>query len=81
MEKDGPPSLFVFLKFKEDKNFFNIFQHVEQMARVTKHLRISVGSVVLAMSELMNAVKLCGGSGIPLSGPGTHGSTAGTQEG
>ena len=53
----------MFLKFKEDKNFSNIFQYVEQMAKVTKHLRISERSVVLAMGELtrfMNTVKLCG---------------------
>ena len=71
----------MFFKFKEDKNSSNIFQYVEQMAKVTKHLRISVGFFVWAVSELMNTVKLCGGSGIPQSGPGTHGSTAGTQEG
>ena len=42
----------MFLKFKEDKNFSNIFQYVEQMAKVAKHLRISGRSVVLAMGEL-----------------------------
>ena len=31
----------MFLKFMEDKSFSNIFQYVEQMAKVTKHLRIS----------------------------------------
>ena len=51
----------MFLKFMEDKGFSNIFQCVEQMAKVAKHLRISDRSVVLAI--------------------GTHGSTAGTQEG
>ena len=31
----------MFLKFMEDKSFSNIFKYVEQMAKVTKHLRIS----------------------------------------
>ena len=51
----------MFLKFKKDKNFSNIFQYVEQMAKVAKHLRISERPVVLAMKELtrfMNTVKL-----------------------
>ena len=39
----------MFLKFKEDKNFSNIFQYVEQMAKVAKHLRISDRSFVLAI--------------------------------
>ena len=67
----------MFLKFKGDRNFSNIFQYVEQMAKVTKHLRISVRSVVLALGELTRFMKtlkaLWKGSGIPLSGPGTHG--------
>ena len=75
----------MFLKFMEDRSFSNIFQYVEQMAKVAKHLRISERSVVLAMGELtrfMDTVKaLWKNSGIPLSGLGTHGSTAGTQEG
>ena len=53
----------MFLKFKKDKNFSNIFQYVEQMAKVAKHLRISERPVVLAIGELtgfMNTVKLCG---------------------
>ena len=52
-----------FLKFKKDKNFSNIFQYVEPMAKVAKHLRISERPVVLAMGELtrfMNGVKLSG---------------------
>ena len=39
----------MFLKFKKDKNFSNIFQYVKQMAKVAKHLRISDRSVVLAI--------------------------------
>ena len=39
----------MFLKFKKDKNFFNIFHYMEQMAKVAKHLRISERPVVLAM--------------------------------
>ena len=39
----------MFLKFMEDKGFSNIFQCVEQMAKVAKHLRISEKSVVLAI--------------------------------
>ena len=49
----------MFLKFKQDLNFSNIFQYVEQMAKVAKHLRISERPVVLAMGELtrfMNTV-------------------------
>ena len=53
----------MFLKFKKDKNFSNIFQYVEQMAKVAKHLRISERPVILAMGELtrfMNTVMLNG---------------------
>ena len=42
----------MFLKFKRDKNFSNIFSYVEQMAKVAKHLRISERPVILAMGEL-----------------------------
>ena len=52
----------MFLKFKKDNNFSSIFQYVEQMTKVAKHLRISERPVILAMGELtrfMNAVKLC----------------------
>ena len=53
----------MFQKFKKDKNFSNIFQYVEQMARVAKHLRISERLVILAMGELtrfMDEVKTSG---------------------
>ena len=53
----------MFLKFKKDKIFSNIFQYVEQMAKVAKHLRISERPVILAMGELtrfMNEVKSSG---------------------
>ena len=39
----------MFLKFMEDKSFSNIFLYVEQIAKVTKHLRISDRFVVLAI--------------------------------
>ena len=51
------------LKFKKDKTHSNIFQYVEQLAKVAKHLRISERPIVLAMGELtrlMNAVKMNG---------------------
>ena len=51
----------MFLKFMEDKSFSNIFQYVEQMAKVTKHLRISERPVVLGeLTRFINAVKLSG---------------------
>ena len=65
----------MFLKFKKDKSHANIFQYVEQMAKVAKHLRISERPVVLAMGELtrfMNAVKMNGknlGFLYPAQGP------------
>ena len=75
----------MFLKFKEDKNFSNIFQYVEQMAKVAKHLRISERSVVLAMGELtrfMNTVKLCGKVlGFLYPDQGSMVELLGTQEG
>ena len=55
----------MFLKFKKDNNFANIFQYVKQMAKVAKHIRISERPIVLAMGELtrfMNAVKMSGKS-------------------
>ena len=55
----------MFLKFKKDKSNANIFQYVEQMAKVAKHLRVSERPIVLAMGELtrcMNAVKVSGKS-------------------
>ena len=48
------------LKYKKDKSYTNVFQYVEQMAKVAKHLRISERPIILAMGELdrfMNAVK------------------------
>ena len=45
----------MFLKFKKDKNFTNIFLYVEQMAKVAKHLRISERPVILAMGELIGS--------------------------
>ena len=48
------------MKYKKDKNYNNVFQFVEHMAKVAKHLRISESPIILAMSELdsfMNAVK------------------------
>ena len=65
----------MFLKFKKDKSHANIFQYVEQMAKVAKHLRISERPIVLAMGELtrfMNAVKMNGknlGFLYPAQGP------------
>ena len=65
----------MFLKFKKDKSHANIFQYVEQMAKVAKHLRISERPIVLAMGELtrfMNAVKINGknlGFLYPAQGP------------
>ena len=53
----------MFLKFKKDKNFTNIFLYVEQMAKVAKHLRISEQPVILAPWELtrfMNEVRNSG---------------------
>ena len=53
----------MFLKFKKDKNFPNIFLYVEQMAKVAKHLRISEQPVILAIEELtrfMNKVRNSG---------------------
>ena len=53
----------MFLKFKKDKNYSNIFLYVEQLAKVAKHLRISERPVILALSELtrfMNEVRNCG---------------------
>ena len=53
----------MFLKFKKDKSHSNIFQYVEQLAKVAKHLRISERPIILAMGELtrlMNAVKING---------------------
>ena len=63
------------LKFKKDRSHANIFQYVEQMAKVAKHLRISERPIVLAMGELtrfMNAVKMNGknlGFLYPAQGP------------
>ena len=63
------------LKFKKDKVHSNVFQYVEQMAKVAKHLRISERPIVLAMGELarlMNAVKMNGknlGFLYPAQGP------------
>jgi hypothetical protein len=51
------------LKYKKDKAFTYIFQYVEQMAKVAKHLRISERPIILAMGEMtrfMNAVKFNG---------------------
>ena len=65
----------MFLKFMKEKSHTNIFQYVEQMAKVAKHLRISERPVVLAMGELtrfMNAVKMNGknlGFLYPAQGP------------
>ena len=65
----------MFLKFKKDKSHTNIFQYVEQMDKVAKHLRISERPIVLAMGELtrfMNAVKMNGknlGFLYPTQGP------------
>ena len=53
----------MFLKFKKDKNFTNIFLYVEQMAKVAKHLRISERPVILTMGKLtrfMNEVRSSG---------------------
>ena len=57
----------MFLKFKKDKSHANIFQYVEQMAKVAKHLRI-MGE----LTRLMNAVKMNGknlGFLYPAQGP------------
>ena len=48
------------LKYKKDKAFTYIFQYVEQMAKVAKHLRIAERPIILAMGEMtrcMNAVR------------------------
>ena len=48
------------LKYKKDKAYTYIFQYVEQMAKVAKHLRIAERPIILAMGEMtrfMNAVR------------------------
>ena len=53
----------MFLKFKQNKNFSNIFSHIEKLAKVAKHFRVSERPVILAMGELtrfMNEVKKSG---------------------
>ena len=48
------------LKYKKDRAYTYIFQYIEQMAKVAKHLRISERPVILAMGEMtkfMNAVR------------------------
>ena len=44
----------MFLKFMKDNNFSNIFQYVEQMAKVDKHLGISESPISYGFSQ-----KLC----------------------
>ena len=53
----------MFLKFKQNKNFSNIFSYIEKLAKVAKHFRVSERPVILAMGELtrfMNEVKKSG---------------------
>ena len=50
----------MFQKFKNDKNFTNIFTYVEKLTKVSKHFHISDRPVILAMGELtrfMNEVR------------------------
>ena len=48
------------LKYKKDKAYTYIFQYVEQLAKVAKHLRIAERPVILALGEMtrfMNSVR------------------------
>ena len=53
----------MFLKFKQNKNFSNIFSYIEKLAKVAKHFRVSERPVILSMGELtrfMNEVTSSG---------------------
>ena len=39
-------------RYKKDKQYGHIFQYIEEMAKVAKHLRVSERPVVLALGEL-----------------------------